>query len=107
MVYWPMYNPIIHISQAPNPIREDRMSKYKTLLIGFVLGIVATSAIRCDDPPMDLIGPTEAGASPRDASATGRYQISTTSRDARSGVYETIINTETGEVVSRNYNNSY
>jgi hypothetical protein len=79
------------------------MIKYKTLLIGFVLGIVATSAIRCDDPPMGLVGPTEAGASPSDASATGRYQISTTSREGRYGIFETIINTETGEVVRRKY----
>jgi len=28
-------------------VREDRMNKYKVLLIGFVLGIVSTSAIQC------------------------------------------------------------
>ena len=79
------------------------MGKNKTLFIGFVLGIAATTAIQCSSG----VAPTEAGASPRDVSASGRYQISTTTKDARHGVYETIINTETGEIVSRVLNNNY
>ena len=49
------------------------MGKNKTLFIGFVLGIAATTAIQCSSG----VAPTEAGASPRDVSASGRYQIST------------------------------
>ena len=76
-----------------------RMNTYKVLLIGFVLGIVSTSAIQCSGA-----SPTEAGASPRDITAAGKYQISTISIEGRRGVYETIMNTETGVVVSRKYN---
>ena len=60
-------------------VREERMNKYKVLLIGFVLGIVSTSAIQCSgaSPTEAAAAPTEMGASPRDITAAGKYQIST------------------------------
>ena len=70
------------------------MGKNKTLFIGFVLGIAATTAIQCSSG----VAPTEAGASPRDVSASGRYQISTVI-DEYVQVYSTILDTETGEIV--------
>ena len=70
------------------------MGKNKTLFIGFVLGIAATTAIQCSSG----VAPTEAGASPRDVSASGRYQISTVI-DEYAQVYSTILDTETGEIV--------
>ena len=70
------------------------MGKNKTLFICFVLGIAATTAIQCSSG----VAPTEAGASPRDVSASGRYQISTVI-DEYVQVYSTILDTETGEIV--------
>jgi hypothetical protein len=70
------------------------MGKNKTLFIGFVLGIAATTAIQCSSG----VAPTEAGASPRDVSASGRYQISTVI-DEYVQVYSTILDTETGKIV--------
>ena len=68
------------------------MGKNKTLFIGFVFGIVATTAIQCSSG----VAPTEAGASPRGVSASGRYQISTVLSAERNRVYATILDTETG-----------
>lgn len=76
------------------------MGKNKTLFIGFVLGIAATTAIQCSSG----VAPTEAGASPRDVSASGRYQISTVLMAERNRVYATILDTETGEIIRKESN---
>ena len=72
------------------------MGKNKTLFIGFVLGIAATMAIQCSS----AIAPTEAGADPLRA-APGRYQISTVMDQDRQITYVTILDTETGEILSK------
>ena len=81
------------------------MGKNKTLFIGFVLGIAATTAIQCSSG----VAPTEAGASPRGVSASGRYQISTLLFPERNYVYATILDTETGEIfrTERHYHGDY
>lgn len=72
------------------------MGKNKTLFIGFVLGIAATTAIQYSS----AIAPTEAGADPLRA-APGRYQISTVLEPEHSIVIATVFDTETGEIVRR------
>ena len=70
------------------------MGKYKTLFIGFVLGIAATVAIQYSS----AIAPTEAHADPLPA-APGRYQLSTVLEPEYSVVFGTVFDTQTGEMV--------
>ena len=65
----------------------------RSLLIGFLL---ATSVMlfmgATKEEPMEMFVTS---------SNNGKYQVSTTYRDAGNWVFETIINTETGEIISR------
>jgi hypothetical protein len=74
---------------------EQTMQKTKTLFIGFIMGLIAAFGIQCSSGT----SPTKAEASPRNVTAAGKFQISITT--ASFYIYETTINTETGEVVSR------
>ncbi len=70
------------------------MGKYKTLFLGFVLGIAATIVIQHSS----AIAPTEAHAEPLPATP-GKYQISTAADNGL--IFSTILNTETGKIVKR------
>ena len=72
------------------------MGKYKTLFLGFVVGIAAIFIIRSCN-----MAPTEAHANPLPA-APGKYQISTTGVGGGDGhIFVTVLNTETGQIVKR------